>query len=69
MLPNTSQVISMGLWDKIRNDLKLQFSLFRMMEVLGMDEGDKREARNILHQLFVSGKIRRISKNVYQKLE
>jgi hypothetical protein len=59
----------MGLWDQIKNDLNPQFSLLRLMEVLGMDETDKREARNILHQLFISGKIRRISKNMYQKLE
>ncbi len=62
-------VISMGLWDQIKNDLNPQFSLFRLMEVLGMDETDKREARNLLHQLFLSGKTRRISKNMYRKLE
>lgn len=65
MLP----VIAMGLWNQIKNELNPQFSLFRLMEVLGMDETDKREARNVLHQLFVAGKIRRISKNMYQKLE
>jgi len=59
----------MGLWDKIKNDLAPQFSLFRLMEVLGMDESDKREARNLLHQFFLSGKVRRISKNIYQKIE
>jgi len=69
MLLLISKVIAMGLWNQIKGELNPQFSLLRMMEVLGMDEADKREARNVLHQLFLSGKIRRISKNMYRKLE
>jgi hypothetical protein len=58
----------MGLWEKIKADLKVEFSLFQFMEVLGMSEEDKREARNLLNQLYHAGKIERISTNMYRKL-
>ncbi|HUY01006.1 MAG TPA: hypothetical protein VMV49_15695 [Candidatus Deferrimicrobium sp.] len=58
----------MGLWEKIKSDLKLEFSLFQFMEVLGMTEEDKREARNLLNQLYHAGKIVRVSANMYRKL-
>ncbi|NVM28243.1 MAG: hypothetical protein HWN65_05335 [Candidatus Helarchaeota archaeon] len=59
----------MGLWEKIKDELNPEFSLFQLMELLGMDEDDKREARNILNQFHITGKIARISKNMYRKLE
>ncbi|NVM54682.1 MAG: hypothetical protein HWN66_13340 [Candidatus Helarchaeota archaeon] len=59
----------MGLWDKIKDELSSEFSLIQLMELLGMDEEDKREARNILNQFNTSGKIARISKNMYRKLK
>ncbi len=59
----------MGIWDQIKNELKPEFSLRQVMEVLGMDKDDKREARNILQEFFVAGKIIRHSKNMYKKLE
>jgi hypothetical protein len=58
----------MGLWEKIKADLKVEFSLFQFMEVLGMSEEDKREARNLLNQLYHANKIERISTNMYRKL-
>ncbi|MHA1271449.1 MAG: hypothetical protein ACTSPY_16775 [Candidatus Helarchaeota archaeon] len=61
----------MGLWGQIKDYLGEKFSIQQFMEILGMDESDKREARNVLHQLYLSGKIRRInnSKNMYIKTE
>lgn len=59
----------MGLWEKIKDELQTEFSLFQLMDLLGMDEDDKREARNILNQFHRTGKITRISKNMYRKLE
>ncbi|MHA1652149.1 MAG: hypothetical protein ACTSYB_18360 [Candidatus Helarchaeota archaeon] len=59
----------MGLWDKIKDGLNTEFSIFQLMELLGMDEDDKRDARNILKQFHITGKIVRISKNMYKKVE
>jgi len=61
----------MGLWGQIKDYLGKTFSIYQFMEILGMDESDKREARNVLHQLYLAGKIRRVnnSKNMYIKLE
>ncbi|MFX1295829.1 MAG: hypothetical protein ACFFD2_13375 [Promethearchaeota archaeon] len=59
----------MGLWENIKNSLNHEFSLIQLMEILGMDEEDKREARNILNQFYKNGKIIRISKNMYRKYE
>ncbi|MHA1233018.1 MAG: hypothetical protein ACTSRP_23120 [Candidatus Helarchaeota archaeon] len=61
----------MGLWNIIKDSLGKTFSIQQFMEILGMDESDKREARNVLHQLYLAGKIRRVnnSKNMYIKLE
>lgn len=62
-------VIFMGIWEQIKDELNPEFSLLQLMELLGMDEDDKREARNILNQFYHAGKIVRISKNMYRKLE
>ena len=63
-------VIIMGLWGQIKDYLNDTFSIEQFMEVLSMDESDKREARNVLHQLYLNGKIRRVnnSKNMYMKV-
>jgi len=63
--------VYMGLWSQIKDYLGKTFSIDQFMEILGMDDSDKREARNVLHQLYLSGKIRRInnSRNMYIKLE
>ena len=59
----------MGIWESIKSELGNEFSLMQLMELLGMDEEDKREARNILKQFLIAGKIVRISKNMYRRLE
>jgi hypothetical protein len=61
----------MGLWGQIKGYLDETFSIQQFMELLGMDRTDKREARNVLHQLYIAGKIKRVnnSKNMYRKLE
>jgi hypothetical protein len=59
----------MGIWESLKDHLGTEFSLFQMMELLGMTEEDKREARNILKQFYSAGKVIRISKNMYRKLE
>jgi len=59
----------MGLWEQIKDELNSEFSLIQIMELLGMEADDKREARNILNQFYHAGKINRISKNMYKKLE
>ncbi len=58
----------MGIWQAIKTELKQEFSLMQLMELLGMDEDDKRDARNILKQFHAAGKIVRISKNMYKKV-
>jgi hypothetical protein len=59
----------MGLWEQIKDMLATEFSLLQLMELLGMDAEDKREARNILNQFYHAGKILRLSKNMYRKVE
>jgi len=39
------------------------------MSVIGGNAFDVRNARNILKQFFLEGKIKRLSKNMYQKIE
>ncbi len=58
----------MGIWEMIKNELHQEFSLLQLMELLGMDAEDKREARNLLQQFYKAGKIVRISKNMYRKV-
>ncbi|MFX1297591.1 MAG: hypothetical protein ACFFD2_22420 [Promethearchaeota archaeon] len=58
------------MWAKVKDNLKGIFSIYQFMELVGLDRKqskDKREARNILNQLYKSKKIYRISKNVYKK--
>ncbi|NVM02585.1 MAG: hypothetical protein HWN67_09635 [Candidatus Helarchaeota archaeon] len=60
------------MWTKVKDSLKGTFSLYQFMELMGLDRTeskDKREARNILNQLYKSRKIYRLSKNVYKKRE
>jgi hypothetical protein len=61
-------VIHMGIWEMIKNELHPEFSLLQLMELLGMDAEDKRDARNLLKQFYKAGKIVRISKNMYRKV-
>ena len=59
----------MGLYNKVADNLSEKFSIFQLMSLLEMDESDIRECRNILKQWYLLGYIKRISKNMYQKLK
>jgi len=39
------------------------------MGILGIDSIEVRNARNLLKQFYIEGYIKRISKNMYQKIE
>ncbi len=58
----------MGLYENIRDKLPKQFSIFQLMGVLEIDAIEVRKARNLLKQFYLEGYIKRISKNMYQKL-
>ena len=59
----------MGLYNNIKEKLPNQFSIFQLMGVLGIDAPEVRKARNLLKQFFNQGYIKRIGKNMYQKIE
>ncbi|MFW9864895.1 MAG: hypothetical protein ACFFEN_02260 [Candidatus Thorarchaeota archaeon] len=59
----------MGLYNRIKDNLPKQFSIFQLMSVLGIDALEVRKVRNVLKQFVSNGYIRRISKNMYQKIE
>jgi hypothetical protein len=58
----------MGLYKNIQDKLPKQFSIFQLMSVLEIDASKVREARNLLKQFYLEGYIKRLSKNMYQKL-
>ncbi len=59
----------MGLYNNIKSDLPKQFSVFQLISVLGIDTQKVREVRNLLKQFHKQGYIKRISKNMYEKIE
>jgi DNA polymerase/3'-5' exonuclease PolX len=59
----------MGLYNKIEEKLNNQFSIFQLMTVLGIGASDVRLARNLLKQFHQQGYVKRISKNMYKKME
>jgi len=59
----------MGLYTNIKDRLPEQFSIFQLMGILGIDAPEVRKARNLLKQFHLQGYIKRLSKNMYQKLE
>jgi len=59
----------MGTYRNIKNDLPDQFSIFQLMSVLRMDAQEVRTVRNLLRQFTQRGFVKRISKNMYKKLE
>ena len=59
----------MGLFNTIEDRLPEQFSIFQLMGILGIDAIEERKARNLLKQFYLQGYIKRISKNMYQKVE
>ena len=58
----------MGLYRNIEDKLPKQFSIFQLMSTLEINASDVRKARNILKQFYLEGYIKRISKNMYEKL-
>jgi len=58
----------MGLYSNIEDKLPKQFSIFQLMSILEINASDVRKARNILKQFYLEGYIKRISKNMYEKL-
>ncbi|MFW9899046.1 MAG: hypothetical protein ACFFDO_07280 [Candidatus Thorarchaeota archaeon] len=59
----------MGLYNNIKDKLPKQFSIFQLMSVLEIDASDVRKARNMLKQFYLEGYIRRLSKNMYEKVK
>ena len=53
----------------MKNKLPNQFSIFQLMSVLGTDALEVRKIRNILQQWYSDGYVKRLSKNMYQKIE
>lgn len=58
----------MGLYNNIKDKLPKQFSIFQLMSVLEIDASNVRKARNVLKQFYLEGYIRRLSKNMYEKV-
>ncbi len=59
----------MGLYSNIKNNLPKQFSIFQLMSILRIDALEVRKVRNLLKQFYLQGYIKRISKNMYVKVE
>jgi hypothetical protein len=59
----------LGLYNNIKDDLPEQFSIFQIISVLGINASEVRKVRNLLKQFSLQGYIKRISKNMYKKLE
>jgi hypothetical protein len=58
----------LGLYNNIKDKLPKQFSIFQLMSVLEIDSSNVRKARNVLKQFYLEGYIRRLSKNMYEKV-
>jgi len=58
----------MGVYSDIKNKLPNQFSIFQLMEILGTDANEVRKVRNLLKQFYLDGNVKRLSKNMYQKM-
>jgi predicted flap endonuclease-1-like 5' DNA nuclease len=59
----------MGLYNKIEQTLSKQFSIFQLMTLLGIGASEVRLVRNLLKQFHQQGYIKRIGKNMYEKIE
>ncbi|TFF88129.1 MAG: hypothetical protein EU550_01890 [Promethearchaeota archaeon] len=59
----------MGLYNNVKENLSHQFSIFQFMGIIGLEASEVRKARNILKQLYQEGYIKRLSKNMYEKLK
>ena len=61
--------IYLGRYNNIKDKLPKQFSIFQFMSISGIDALEVRNARNILKQFSLKGKVKRLSKNMYQNIE
>jgi len=59
----------MGVYNTIKGELPKQFSIFQLISILGIDSQDVRKVRNLLKQFHKQGYIKRLSKNMYEKIE
>ena len=59
----------MGLYSKIKDNLANQFSIFQFISILRINASEVRISRNLLRQFHQRGFIKRISKNMYQKID
>ncbi|MBD3193691.1 MAG: hypothetical protein GF317_01450 [Candidatus Lokiarchaeota archaeon] len=58
----------MGLYNNIKEYLPEQFSIFKLMDILRINASEVRKARNLLKQFYQDGNVRRIGKNMYEKI-
>jgi hypothetical protein len=59
----------MGVYNTIKEDLPKQFSIFQLISLLGIDTQQVRKVRNLLKQFHKQGYVKRLSKNMYEKIE
>lgn len=59
----------MGVYNSIKEELPNQFSIFQLISILGVDAQEVRKVRNLLKQFHNNGYIKRLSKNMYEKIE
>jgi len=59
----------MGVYNSIKEELPNQFSIFQLISILGVDGQEGRKVRNLLKQFHNKGFIKRLSKNMYEKIE
>ena len=59
----------MGEYNSIKEELPKQFSIFQLISVLGIDTQQVRKVRNLLKQFHKQGFVKRLSKNMYEKIE
>ena len=58
----------MGVYNSIKEQLPTQFSIFQLIDILGVDAQEVRKVRNLLNQFHKQGFIKRLSKNMYEKI-
>jgi hypothetical protein len=59
----------MGVYNTIKEELPTQFSIFQLISILGIDNQQVRKVRNLLKQFHKQGYIKRLSKNMYEKID
>ena len=58
----------MGVYNSIKEQLPKQFSIFQLIGILRVDPQEVRKVRNLLKQFHKQGFIKRLSKNMYEKI-